>query len=148
MKHVVAFICLLLAASAAPGAEIVLKTPLDYQVVQRSTPGKGLVQIVGDLSEECPPAATIEARFVAGDEEPAWRSVGGSVKDRRLTAAAALPAGGWWRLDVRVMHAGRESRFRSTNPARHRCPASWLLNAAYADDWQTFQRDGQVASPR
>ena len=108
MKNIVAFIGLLLAASAASGAEIVLKTPLDYQVVQRSTPGKGLVQIVGDLSEECPPAATIEARFVAGDEEPAWRSVGGSVKDRRLMATAAGPAGGWWRLDVRVMHAGRE----------------------------------------
>ena len=108
MKHIVAVIGLLLAASAAPGAEIVLKTPLDYQVVQRSTPGKGLVQIVGDLSEECPPTATIEARFVAGDEEAAWRSAGGSVKDRRLTATAALPAGGWWRLDVRVMHAGRE----------------------------------------
>ena len=108
MRNVVAFIGLLLAVSAAHGAEIVLKTPLDYQVVQRSTPGKGLVQIVGDLSEECPSAATIEARFVAGDEEPAWQSVGGSVKDHRLAATATLPAGGWWRLDVRVMHAGRE----------------------------------------
>ena len=100
MKNIVAFIGLLLAASASPGAEIVFETPVDYQVVQRSTPGKGLVKIIGDLSEECPPAATIEARFVAGDEEPAWRSAGGSVKDRRLTATATLPAGGWWRPRV------------------------------------------------
>jgi hypothetical protein len=26
--------------------------------------------------------------------------------------------------------------------------ASWLLNSAYADDWQAFQRDGQIAGPR
>lgn len=108
MRNVVAFIVLLLAASPAPAAEIVLQKPLDYQVVQRSTPAKGFVQIVGDLSEACPPTATIEARFVDGDEEPAWRSVGGSIKDRRLTATVAGPAGGWWRLDVRVMHDGRE----------------------------------------
>jgi len=109
MKDIVAFlVALLLAAPVASAAEIILKTPLDYQVVQRSTPGKGLVQITGELSEECPPGANVETRFVAGDEEPAWRSVGGSVKERRLTATAPGPAGGWWRLEVRVMHAGRE----------------------------------------
>jgi hypothetical protein len=33
---------------------------------------------------------------------------------------------------------------RATFPA-DKSTASWLLNAAYAADWQTFQRDGQVA---
>jgi len=26
--------------------------------------------------------------------------------------------------------------------------ASWLINAAYAADWQAFQRDGEINSPR
>lgn len=25
--------------------------------------------------------------------------------------------------------------------------ASWLVNAAYAADWQAFQRNGEIASP-
>ncbi len=108
VDSVVFLVPLLLVASVASAAEIVLTAPLDYQVVQRSTPAKGSLQIIGELSEDCPPSATVEARFVKGEEEPAWRTIGYSVKDRRFVATADGPAGGWWRLDVRVMHGGKE----------------------------------------
>ena len=103
-------IALLLAFTAAlPAAEITLTAPLDHAVVQRSTPGRGLVRIEGELSEEVKAAeVSIEARLVDGQRELPWQRVGGSVAGKKLTGTLEAIAGGWWRLDVRVMSAGKE----------------------------------------
>ena len=51
--------------AAMQAAELTLTSPLDYQVVQRSSPGKGSVRIAGELPEDVPAADTsIEAKFV------------------------------------------------------------------------------------
>lgn len=104
------FIALLLAFTAAlPAAEITLTAPLDHVVVQRSSPGRGLVRIEGELSEEVKAAeVSIEARLVDAQRDLPWQRVGGSVAGKKLTGTLEAIAGGWWRLDVRVMSAGKE----------------------------------------
>ena len=69
-----------LAQFSLSAAELMLTSPLDHQVVQRSSPGKGLLRIVGELSEEVKAAElAIEARLIGEKQEAPWQRVGGSV---------------------------------------------------------------------
>ncbi len=110
MKHTFALlITLLLVPQALRASELTLTSPLDFQVVQRATPGKGLLRIVGELAEDVPAADTaIEARLLGEQLESSWLRVGGSVSGRKLAGTVEAPAGGWWRLEVRVSRAGQE----------------------------------------
>ncbi len=94
---------------ALQSAELTLQLPLDYQVVQRTSPAKGLLRIAGELSEDVAKAdSSIEARLLeSGKEEAPWVRVGGSVAGRKLNGTLEAPAGGWWRLEVRVSLAGK-----------------------------------------
>jgi hypothetical protein len=104
------FIALLFAFTAAlPAAEITLTAPLDHAVVQRSTPGKGLIRIAGELSEQVKASeVSIEARQVDAQRELPWQRVGGSLAGKTFAGTLEAIAGGWWRLEVRVMSAGKE----------------------------------------
>lgn len=97
-------------AAVLPAAEITLTAPLDHAVVQRTTPGKGLVRIAGELSQEVDASAevSIEARLVGAQRELPWQRVGGSLTGRKLVGTLEAVAGGWWRLEVRLMSAGKE----------------------------------------
>lgn len=100
-----------LFAAVAPAwaVELNLTAPLDHQVVQRSSPGKGWLRIEGELSEELKASdVSIEARQVDAQRELAWQRVGGSLAGRKLMGTLEAVAGGWWRLEVRVMSAGKE----------------------------------------
>jgi hypothetical protein len=97
------FALLLVAATPALAVELRLTAPADYQVVQRITPGTGVVRIAGELSEPAPAEATVEARVLDGRSEPVWRAIG-VVADRKVSGTLTVPAGGWWTLDVRVVH--------------------------------------------
>jgi hypothetical protein len=105
------FVALVLVPLAAVNAaDLNLKLPRDYQVVQRSSLGLGTLRIFGELSEQLPAAdSVIEARLVGEDEGDAvpWLRVGGSVVGRTLSGMIQAPAGGWWRLEVRVSQAGK-----------------------------------------
>lgn len=95
-------------AAALQATELTLTAPLDYQVVQRSSPGKGLLRIVGELSEEVPAAdAGIEVRLVGDAKQTAWQHIN-SVKGRKVIGVFEAPAGGWWKLEVRVSHRGKQ----------------------------------------
>lgn len=97
------------AMSAVSAGEMSLTSPLDYQVVQRSTPGKGPLRIAADLADEIDPAAIdIEAKFENGDKPAKWQRVGGKVSGKKLSGTVEAPAGGWWRLVVRVSSRGKE----------------------------------------
>jgi len=90
-------------------AELILTAPLDYQVVQRISPGKGVLRIAGELSEVIPEAdSKIEARVLSGTKETSWLRVGGSISNRKLSGTVEAPAGGWWQLEVRVVRNGKE----------------------------------------
>jgi len=109
MKHTFFFLAaLLLAPSCVSAAQLTLTSPLDHQVVQRSSPGKGLLRIAGELSEEVKGAdSAIEARLIGEKQETPWQRVGGSVAGKKLSGTVEAPAGGWWRLEVRVSVAGK-----------------------------------------
>lgn len=111
---------LLIALLFAPltgldAAELALSQPVDYQVVQRATPGKGVIHIVGELSEEVPAEAAVQARVVNDTRQTSWRQVN-SVKGRKFIATFDAPAGGWWRLEVQVV---RERQVIARNSVEH-----------------------------
>lgn len=90
-------------------AELTLTAPLEHQVVQRNSPGKGLVRITGELSEEVSGKdLAIEARLVGEKSAKGWQRAGGSISGKRLSGSVEAPAGGWWTLEVRVTREGKE----------------------------------------
>jgi hypothetical protein len=105
----------LLSNGALIAAELTVIAPSDFQVVQRTSPGKGLLRIAGELSEEISAAdISIEARLLGESRETPWLRVGGSISGKRLTGTVEVPAGGWWKLEVRVSHGGKEFARGST----------------------------------
>ena len=112
MKSICISLSALIFATLAPplsAAELTLKAPLDYQVVQRSSPGKGLLRFAGELSEEVVATDTsIEAKLVGEKQATGWLRAGGSISGRKLSGTVEAPAGGWWKLDVRVTRGGKE----------------------------------------
>ena len=94
---------------ALPVAEITLTAPLDFLVVQRSSQGKGPVRIAGEISKELKvEEVSIEARLLDEQRETPWQRVGGALTGRKLAGTLEAEAGGWWRLEVRVMSGGKE----------------------------------------
>ncbi|TWT94164.1 sialate O-acetylesterase [Neorhodopirellula pilleata] len=102
----------LLPRAELHAVELRLTSPLEYQVVQRSSPGAGTLRITGELPEELSDElsktdSTIEARFASESDETSWQRVSGSVSGRTVQGTVQTPAGGWWRLEVRVSQAGK-----------------------------------------
>ena len=61
---------LFFVASTLHAVDLTLTSPLDNQVVQRSSPGKGLIRIAGELSEAVSlPDITMEARVVGEKDQ-------------------------------------------------------------------------------
>lgn len=89
-------------------AELVLTSPLDHQVVQRTTPGKGTLRIAGQISEDAPGDVVVEARLQDGQKEAAWQRLNAKVVGRAISGTLDAPAGGWRKLEVRVTREGKE----------------------------------------
>jgi hypothetical protein len=110
MKHFPTFLLLALLLSLATGLhaiELTLTSPLAHQVVQRATPGKGLLRITGELSEDVSPEAAVQVRVGNETRQMPWLQVN-SVKGRKIIASYEAPAGGWWKLEVRIMLNDKE----------------------------------------
>ncbi len=96
------------AKPAPQSVGLTLSSPIDFQVVQRSSAKHGSLTITGEMAADI--AATdpkIEARFVDGKQDSPWLPVTGSVSGRTVAGTIQAPAGGWWRLEVRVAAAGK-----------------------------------------
>jgi hypothetical protein len=103
--------------AVAPAAELGLTAPLEHQVVQRSSPGKGLLRITGELSEEVSGKdVAIEVRLVGEKEATGWQRAGGSISGKKLSGTFEAPAGGWWTLEVRVTREGKELALGKVGP--------------------------------
>jgi hypothetical protein len=105
MKRLLA--SLLVANSALHAVDLTLTSPLDYQVVQRSSPGRGLLRITGELSEDVPADAAVQVRVMSDGLQLPWTQVN-SVKGRKVIASYEAPAGGWWKVEVRVSQGGKQ----------------------------------------
>lgn len=108
MKRILIALALLFATlAAAEAAELQLTAPLDFQVVQRSTPTKGIIRITGELSEEVAVEAAVQVRVVSDARQTPWQQVN-SAKGRKVIASFEAPAGGWWKLEVQVVQGGKQ----------------------------------------
>lgn len=100
----------LLAGAPAEAADpaLVLKCPVDYQVVQRQTPTEGTLRLQGKTTVT---AEKWQYRLVgkpmAGQADEAWRDFPSPVKDGAFDFTVKAPAGGWYRLEVRGLNAGQ-----------------------------------------
>lgn len=104
MKALFPSAALLLASlCGAAAASLTLSAPLDYEVLQRSSKEAGTIQIEGRLAEATPESEdVVEARVVADGKTPEWKALKATFSGNDFHAALAAPAGGWYRMEVRV----------------------------------------------
>ncbi len=88
-------------------ADLLLSSPRDFEVAQRSAAGRGVLQVVGQLSQDIPESSAVEARLLEVRGEADWRRLPAKVSGRTISGPFEAPGGGWWRLEVRVLHAGK-----------------------------------------
>jgi pimeloyl-ACP methyl ester carboxylesterase len=88
---------------AQAGPTITLFSPLDLQVIQRSSKNKGTLIISGEVAGATAKTLTIEARLIVDGQPGRWRRLSVNPKRRSFEAHWNAPAGGWHRLEVRML---------------------------------------------
>ncbi|MSU26373.1 MAG: hypothetical protein EXS27_00455, partial [Pedosphaera sp.] len=85
---------------------LTLTAPLDYQVTQRTTRTGGKLLVAGQLAPNTH-AASIEARLTGPGANGAWQPLAFKAGADAFRAELEAPAGGWFRLEVRALAAGK-----------------------------------------
>ena len=85
------------------GPNITMRSPLDHQVFQRSSKKKGSMLISGEMAGFTAKKWTVEARLIVGGHPGNWRRLSVNQRSRRFEADWDAPAGGWHRLEVRML---------------------------------------------
>jgi len=88
---------------AQAGPNITMLSPLDHQVIQRSSKKKGSMLISGELAGFTAKKWTVEARLIVDGRLGKWRRLSVNQKRRSFEADWDAPAGGWHRLEVRAL---------------------------------------------
>jgi len=94
-----------LTTGICPAAELAITTPVDHQVVQRTTRTSGAIQVAGVVRGDDARGAFVEARVVASPDA-AWGPDWPVAADGSFSGSLDVTAGGWHRLEVRVVRAG------------------------------------------
>ena len=89
-----------LSGSAAPVLR--LTSPREYQVIQRTSADVGNVSVRCVLSDARNEAVAQEGRLVVRGKVGPWRAL-----DSHGAARWEAPAGGWHRVEVRAVSAGK-----------------------------------------
>jgi Carbohydrate esterase, sialic acid-specific acetylesterase len=89
------------ATRARPG--LVIDSPLDYQVIQRSAKDKGVIAISGSFTDAAAPMAVIEGRIATDGKAGEWRRLEAKREQAKFQALMDAPAGGWHRLELRAV---------------------------------------------
>ena len=97
-----ASLCVLCGQASA----LTLTAPLDYQVTQRTTRAGGKLLISGQLAPDERPTS-IEARLTGASANGAWQPLAFKAGADAFRAELDAPAGGWFRLEVRALAAGK-----------------------------------------
>ena len=91
------------AQAPAPPVLLTLDSPLQWQVFQRHSPQAGRVEVRGRTQQ----ADQVEARWVGtAQPAPAWQRVP-LAADGTFAATVEVPAGGWYRCEVRALREGQ-----------------------------------------
>ena len=89
---------------AAHGAGLNLYSPLDFQVVQREVENKGIIIIAGVVAPGGSQATALETRISADGKIGDWQKLVATFQESAFRATLKLPAGGWYRLDLRALN--------------------------------------------
>jgi hypothetical protein len=89
-------------------AVLQLTEPQNFQVLQRSRSDQGTLRISGRLTAPASAECVMEARLVGAPVDAEWRKVATLTAGQTgFGAELTVPAGGWFRLEVRVQCAGQ-----------------------------------------
>ncbi len=94
---------LLTSALAAPPESLTLREPLDWQVTQRRTPTQGTVRLTGLRPADAALEYRLLGKPLAGSLPQSWQPVPALPGQAEFSAALELPAGGWYRLELRAL---------------------------------------------
>ena len=93
--------------------QISLSSPLDYQVVQRSSRAQGSLNVSGSILPESRSALPLDALEVrlsgmssAGNLPGEWQTLPFDARVAAFRGVIIVPAGGWYRLEVRALRDG------------------------------------------
>jgi hypothetical protein len=102
---------------------LTLLAPKDYQVVQRDSRTQGRVVVAGTLrlaaGQTLPPdrlEARLTGKSMAGNLPATWQSISFDASSASFHDELTVPAGGWYRLEVRVSQGGQ---WVATNAVEH-----------------------------
>jgi hypothetical protein len=84
-----------------------LSSPLDYQVVQRSSKTNGSITIAGNITEADAKSVVVEARLVVDGKSGGWRRLAATFTGANFQALMEVPAGGWYGLEARILQGER-----------------------------------------
>jgi hypothetical protein len=115
MKSLLAALIIFLVglAQAQTNADLkmTLISPADFQVFQRQTAAGGKVVVEGMLEARGHAALTnldkLEARLIGGTVSNDWKTLPFDNRVRRFRGELACPAGGWFRLELRLAGGGK-----------------------------------------
>ena len=99
-------VAVVLRASLAAAAGIAISQPVDLQVVQRGSGGMAMVSVSGTVTGVPEEGNAIEMRIVSGDTAGGWQQPEIRFQGRSFATAIPMPAGGWHRLESRLIRAG------------------------------------------
>ncbi len=103
MKHLILLVSMFtVVANELKGAELSIIEPLDYQVVQRRSISKGEVLIRGVLGDANSDSALFETRFITDGVASDWSKLNVSRQGKQFSGTLELPAGGWYRFEIRA----------------------------------------------
>jgi len=101
MKLITTFLLMIALYANETKEEIILSSPLDYQVVQRTNPREGMLRVKGKTT------VTVEKwqyrlvdKSLAGEVDASWHDFPSAVKDKAFDFTIKVPAGGWYRFEI------------------------------------------------
>ncbi|NDD38729.1 MAG: hypothetical protein EB082_10030, partial [Verrucomicrobia bacterium] len=99
------WLAVLTATVPAQTFELSLSSPVDFQVIQRTTQAKGTITLAGQMTKRTD--AILEARISADSKPGEWRKLAAAFTDNAFAAQLETAVGGWYRLEVRVVADGQ-----------------------------------------
>ena len=95
---------------SADTLKVTLASPLNYQVFQRQTKTAGTIIIAGQLDVQGHAALTnldhLETRLLSETATNPWTALPFGNRVRRFRGELPAPAGGWYRLEIRLTGPG------------------------------------------
>ena len=96
-----------LTALAAPPETLALREPLDWQVTQRRSPTQGTLRLAGLRPADSSLEWRLSGQPLQGSLPDAWQALPTAPGPPEFSAALDLPAGGWYRLELRALRQGQ-----------------------------------------